>query len=80
MTQELLARAQAGDGDAFARLVEGHRRELHVHCYRLLGSVQDAEDAVQDTLLAAWRGLAGYQGRASLRTSRAWPGRTPRTA
>ena len=68
MTVELLAQAQAGDGEAFARLVEPYRRELHVYCYRFLGSVADAEDALQDTLLSAWQGLAGFEGRASLRT------------
>ena len=68
MTVDLLARAQAGDGDAFAQLVEPYRRELHVYCYRFLGSVQDAEDALQDTLLSAWQGLAGFEGRASVRT------------
>ena len=68
MTAELLTRAQAGDEAAFAQLVEPHRRELHVHCYRALGSLQDAEDALQETLLAAWRALAGFQQRASLRT------------
>jgi RNA polymerase sigma-70 factor (TIGR02960 family) len=57
------------DGEAFAELTEPHRRELQVHCYRMLGSFQDAEDAVQDTLLAAWRGLGGFtEERASLRT------------
>ena len=65
---DLVARARAGDGDAFRELTEPHRRELEVHCYRMLGSVQDAEDALQDTLLAAWQGLAGFEGRASLRT------------
>lgn len=68
MTVELLDRAKAGDEDAFAQLVAPHRRELHVHCYRTLGSLQDAEDALQETLLAAWRGLAGFEQRASLRT------------
>lgn len=68
MTAELLARAQAGDEEAFAQLVAPHRRELHVYCYRTLGSLQDAEDALQETLLAAWRGLAGFEQRASLRT------------
>jgi RNA polymerase sigma-70 factor (TIGR02960 family) len=67
-TTELLDRARAGDGEAFAELVEPYRRELEVHCYRILGSVQDAEDALQDTLLSAWRGLAGFEGRASVRT------------
>jgi RNA polymerase sigma-70 factor (ECF subfamily) len=65
---ELLGRARAGDGDAFRELTEPHRRELLVHCYRMLGSLQDAEDAVQNTLLAAWRGLAGFEGRATPRT------------
>ena len=67
-TADLIGRARAGDGDAFRALTEPHRRELQVHCYRMLGSFQDAEDALQDTLLAAWQGLAGFQGRASLRT------------
>ena len=65
---ELIERAQAGDDDAFRALTEPYRRELNVHCYRMLGSLQDAEDALQDTLLAAWRGLDGYEGRASIRT------------
>jgi RNA polymerase sigma-70 factor (TIGR02960 family) len=65
---DLISRARAGDGDAFRALTEPHRRELQVHCYRMLGSVQDAEDVVQDTLLAAWQGLGGFEGRASLRT------------
>ncbi|NUT94063.1 MAG: sigma-70 family RNA polymerase sigma factor [Saccharothrix sp.] len=65
---ELIARARIGDGEAFRRLTEPHRRELHMHCYRLLGSFQDAEDALQDTLLAAWRGLDRFEGRASIRT------------
>src|SRR5918995_2639658 len=68
VTEQLLARARAGDGPAFRDLVEPFRRELHVHCYRMLGSYQDAEDALQETLLAAWAGLAGYEGRSSLRT------------
>jgi RNA polymerase sigma-70 factor (ECF subfamily) len=68
VTTDLITRARAGDGEAFRALTEPHRRELHVHCYRMLGSFQDAEDALQDTLLAAWRGLAGFEGRASLRT------------
>jgi RNA polymerase sigma-70 factor (TIGR02960 family) len=68
VTADLLARARAGDGDAFRELVEPYRRELQVHCYRMLGSFQDGEDALQDTLLAAWQGLAGFEGRASLRT------------
>ncbi len=65
---DLIRRARAGDDDAFRELTEPHRRELQVHCYRMLGSLQDAEDALQDTLLAAWRGLGGFDGRASIRT------------
>jgi RNA polymerase sigma-70 factor (TIGR02960 family) len=68
MTADLISRARAGDGDAFRELTEPHRRELQVHCYRMLGSFRDAEDALQDTLLAAWQGLGGFEGRASLRT------------
>ncbi len=68
MTVDLLTRAQAGDGDAFAQLVDPYRRELQVYCYRFLGSVADAEDALQDTLLSAWQGLARFEGRASVRT------------
>jgi RNA polymerase sigma-70 factor (TIGR02960 family) len=67
-TIDLITRARAGDGDAFRELTEPHRRELLVHCYRMLGSLQDAEDALQDTLLAAWQGLDGFEGRASIRT------------
>jgi RNA polymerase sigma factor (sigma-70 family) len=63
-----LARARAGDEDAFRELTDPHRRELQLHCYRILGSVHDAEDLLQETLLAAWRGLEGFQGRASLRS------------
>jgi RNA polymerase sigma-70 factor (TIGR02960 family) len=65
---DLIARARAGDGDAFRELTEPYRRELQVHCYRMLGSFQDGEDALQDTLLAAWQGFGGFEGRASLRT------------
>jgi RNA polymerase sigma-70 factor (TIGR02960 family) len=68
MTADLITRAQAGDGDAFSELTEPHRRELQVHCYRMLGSFADAEDTLQDTLLAAWQGLGEYEGRASIRT------------
>jgi RNA polymerase sigma-70 factor (TIGR02960 family) len=63
-----LSRARSGDHAAFERLVEPYRRELQVHCYRVLGSFQDAEDTVQETLVSAWRGLEGFEGRASLRT------------
>ncbi len=65
---DLMSRARAGDGDAFRELTEPYRRELQVHCYRMLGSFADAEDALQDTLLAAWQGLGGFEERASLRT------------
>jgi RNA polymerase sigma-70 factor (TIGR02960 family) len=68
VTTELVNRARAGDSDAFRELTEPHRRELQVHCYRMLGSLQDAEDAVQETLLSAWQGLDGFEGRASIRT------------
>jgi RNA polymerase sigma-70 factor (ECF subfamily) len=63
-----LARARAGDEEAFRELTEPHRRELQVHCYRILGSMQDAEDLVQETLLAAWRGLDAFEGRSSVRS------------
>jgi RNA polymerase sigma-70 factor (TIGR02960 family) len=68
VTADLMSRARAGDGDAFRELTGPYRRELQVHCYRMLGSFQDAEDALQDTLLTAWQGLARFEGRASLRT------------
>jgi RNA polymerase sigma-70 factor (ECF subfamily) len=64
---DVIAAARAGDEDAFARLVGPYRRELHAHCYRMLGSVYDADDALQETLLRAWRGLKGFQGRSALR-------------
>ena len=63
----LLEAALRGDGDAFRALIEPHRRALHVHCYRMLGSVHDADDAVQETMLRAWRRLDTYAGRASIR-------------
>jgi RNA polymerase sigma-70 factor, ECF subfamily len=65
---QLLEAARAGGEDAFARLVEPHRGALHAHCYRMLGSVTDAEDALQEALLSAWRGLPGFEGRSSLRS------------
>jgi len=65
---DLISRARAGEDDAFRELTEPHRRELQVHCYRMLGSFQDAEDALQETLLSAWKGLGGFEERASLRT------------
>ncbi|MFI0447303.1 sigma-70 family RNA polymerase sigma factor [Actinomadura sp. 6N118] len=65
---ELLEAGRRGDEEAFGRLVAPYRSELHAHCYRMLGSVQDAEDALQDALLGAWRGLATFEGRSSLRT------------
>jgi RNA polymerase sigma-70 factor (TIGR02960 family) len=69
VTADLLSRARAGDGEAFRELAGPHRRELQVHCYRMLGSFADAEDAVQDTMLAAWQGIGGFtEERASLRT------------
>ena len=64
---DLVARAQVGDGEAFGQLTEPFRRELHVHCYRMLGSAADAEDLLQETLIAAWRGIAQFEGRSSLR-------------
>jgi RNA polymerase sigma-70 factor, ECF subfamily len=66
--QDLLAAARRGDEDAFRRIVEEHRLPLQAHCYRMLGSLQDAEDALQETFLRAWRGLDEFGGRSSLRT------------
>jgi RNA polymerase sigma-70 factor (ECF subfamily) len=65
---DLIARASVGDHDAFRDLVEVHSRELQVHCYRILGSVQEAEDALQETLVSAWRNLGDFRQRSSLRT------------
>jgi RNA polymerase sigma-70 factor (TIGR02960 family) len=67
-TDDVLTKARGGDRDAFGLLVEPYRRELHVHCYRILGSVQDAEDVLQETLFAAWRGLERFEGRSSVRS------------
>jgi RNA polymerase sigma-70 factor (TIGR02960 family) len=67
MTEATLSRARAGDEQAFRELVEPYRRELQLHCYRILGSVQDAEDLLQETMLAAWTGLEKFEGRSSLR-------------
>ena len=61
-------RAIDGEEEAFSRLIDPYRRQLHAHCYRMLGSTADAEDALQDTLLAAWRGLPRFEGRSSLRS------------
>ena len=68
MGTDLIERARSGDGEAFRELTDPYRRELQVHCYRFLGSLQDAEDALQDILLAAWRGIGRFEGRASVRT------------
>jgi RNA polymerase sigma-70 factor, ECF subfamily len=65
---KLLEAARTGDKDAFRRLVEPHYKELHAHCYRMLGSVHDADDALQDAPLRAWRGLASFEGRSTLRS------------
>jgi RNA polymerase sigma-70 factor (ECF subfamily) len=68
VSAELIERSRSGDHAAFEQLVGPHRHELQVHCYRILGSVADSEDALQETLTSAWRGLAGFEGRASIRT------------
>lgn len=68
MTAELIGRLKDGDERAFRQLIGPYQRELQVHCYRILGSAQDAEDALQETLLAAWRGLTRFEGRSSIRT------------
>src|SRR5262245_17389158 len=64
----LLTKARNGDAEAYGELVAPYRDELQLHCYRILGSLEDAEEALQETLLSAWQGLAAYEGRASLRT------------
>jgi len=68
--QVLLELARGGDENAYRELIETHRSELHAHCYRMLASADDADDAVQDALLRAWRGLANFESRSSVRT---WP-------
>jgi RNA polymerase sigma-70 factor (TIGR02960 family) len=68
MTEATLARAQAGDGEAFRELIDPYRRELQAHCYRILGSLQDAEDVLQEALLAAWRSIGQFDGQ----SMRAW--------
>jgi RNA polymerase sigma-70 factor (ECF subfamily) len=68
VTEDLIERVKAGDEHAFRQLVGPYQGELQLHCYRILGSAQDAEDALQETLLAAWRGLARFEGRSSVRT------------
>jgi RNA polymerase sigma factor (sigma-70 family) len=68
VTTDALERALAGDDQAFGEVTGPYLAELRLHCYRILGSVQDAEDVLQETLLAAWRGLGQYEGRAALRT------------
>ncbi len=68
VTEGTLARARAGDEQAFRELTDPYRAELLAHCYQILGSVADAEDMLQETLLAAWRGLNGFEGRSSLRS------------
>jgi RNA polymerase sigma-70 factor (TIGR02960 family) len=67
VSEDTLSRARAGEENAFRELVDPYRAELQLHCYRILGSLQDAEDQLQETLVAAWRGLEGFEGRASLR-------------
>jgi RNA polymerase sigma-70 factor (ECF subfamily) len=67
LSEDTLSRARAGEENAFRELVDPYRAELQLHCYRVLGSLQDAEDQLQETLLAAWRGLESFEGRSSLR-------------
>jgi RNA polymerase sigma-70 factor (ECF subfamily) len=64
MVDAMLARARAGDSDAFAELTDPYRRELHMHCYRILGSFQDAEDVLQETMLSAWQAIERFDGHA----------------
>src|ERR1700678_3581019 len=64
----LLSRAQSGDQQAFAQLTDGYRPELRLHCYRILGATQDAEDALQEIFLGAWQALANFEERSSIRT------------
>ena len=66
--EDLIDRVKGGDEHAFGQLIGPYQGELRLHCYRILGSAQDAEDALQETLLAAWRGLAQFEGRSSVRT------------
>jgi DNA-directed RNA polymerase specialized sigma24 family protein len=68
VTEDLIGRVKAGDEHSFRQLIGPYQGELQLHCYRILGSAHDAEDALQETLLAAWRGLAGFEGRSSVRT------------
>src|SRR5688500_1168917 len=68
LEHELVMAARGGDHDAFRGLVEPYRAELHAHCYRMLGSLHDAEDALQEALLRAWRGLRGFEGRGAARS------------
>ena len=68
VSAELVGQARHGDGEAFRQLVDPFRRELHVHCYRILGSAADAEDVLQETMLAAWQGLGDFKERSSIRT------------
>jgi DNA-directed RNA polymerase specialized sigma24 family protein len=70
VTADLIDLARAGDGEAFRQLVAPYERELQVHCYRMLGSVQDAEDALQDALVAAWQGLGDVLGFAASEAAR----------
>ena len=65
---DLISRARGGEDEAFKELTEPYRQELQLHCYRMLGSFQDAEDSLQETLVSAWKGLGGFEGRSSLRT------------